>query len=270
MNYLLSELLNLTLRWFHVVAGVFWIGQTALFSWLDTRMKIEEDPEGRQQIWMVHGGGFYRVEKFPDPNFLPRHLHWFKWESAFTWLSGIGLLVLVYYAGGLLVPYDEGISLRLGITISVGTLLGGWVLYDLLWIGPFRRRPRLGTVLSLLLLVGLEWYLSTVFSGRGAYIQIGALFGTIMTANVWMRILPGLRRMIASIRAEEPIDHSLADVAKQRSTHNTFLALPLIFIMISNHFPVTTFGHRLNWIILSAIILVGFAARALVSRHEAR
>jgi uncharacterized membrane protein len=267
LNYVLSEWLNLAFRWFHVVAGVFWIGQTALFSWLDTRMRIEETEDG-QRVWMVHGGGFYRIDKIVDPDTLPKQLHWFKWESAFTWLSGMVLLTLVYYSGGVLVPYEEGMPLRTGILLSLGILVVGWVVYDALWIGPFRGRPGLGTALSLAAVIALEWYLSTVFSGRGAYIQMGALFGTIMAANVWMRILPGQRTMLAAISAGEPIDHTYADVSKQRSTHNTFLALPLIFIMISNHFPVTTFGHRLNWLVLVAIVFVGFGARAAINRHE--
>ena len=269
MNYLLSEWLNLALRWLHVVSGVFWIGQTALFSWLDTRMRLEEDADG-QEVWMVHSGGFYRVVKLEEPAEIRKQLHWFKWESAFTWISGIGLLGLVYYAGGILVPYEEGMSLSAGITLSVAILVIGWVVYDLLWIGPFRHHERLGTLLSLVAVVGLEWYLSTVFSGRGAYIQMGALFGTVMTANVWVRILPGQKRMVAAVEAGQPIDHSLADVAKQRSTHNTYLALPLIFIMVSNHFPVTTFGHRLNWLILIGLVFVGFSVRALITRHESR
>lgn len=265
----MSEWLNLFVRWFHVVAGVFWIGQTAFFSWLDIRMKLEKDEEtGEARVWMVHSGGFYKVDKLAAPEEMPRLLHWFKWEAAFTWLSGIFLLVLVYHMGGLLVEYDAEVSVRSASALGFGVLILGWVVYDLLWTSPLARREGLATAISLLLLVASAWLLSRYLSGRAAYIHVGALMGTLMTANVWMRILPGQRKMVAAVTEGREPDLRLGEIAKYRSRHNTFMAFPVIFIMISNHFPTTSYGHRLNWLFLAGYIVVGFVARALLNAHE--
>ncbi len=265
----MSEWLNLFVRWFHVVAGVFWIGQTAFFSWLDTRMKLETDPEtGQARVWMVHSGGFYKVDKLAVPEEMPKLLHWFKWEAAFTWLSGIFLLALVYHMGGLLVEYDSEVSVGAASALGFGVLILGWVVYDLLWTSPLARHEVLATGISLALLVGCAWLLSQVLSGRAAYIHIGALMGTIMTGNVWMRILPGQRRMVAAVKEGREADLRLGKIAKNRSRHNTFMALPVIFIMISNHFPTTSYGHRLNWVFLAGYIVLGFFARAILNAHE--
>ena len=257
-----SEWLNLFLRWFHVVIGVLWIGQTAFFSWLDTRMRVEPtDEDGKDRVWMVHSGGFYVVEKQKKPSLVPRTLHWFKWEAALSWISGMGLLVLVYYMGGLLLDYDSEMPLTTAAAIGIGTLVVGWLLYDLAWISPLARYERALSAASFLAVGLIAYGLSEIFSGRAAYIHIGALFGTVMTANVWMRILPAQRRMLASLEAGEPPDLTLGERAKHRSTHNTFLALPLIFIMISSHFPTTAYGHRLNWLMLLGFTVIGFIAR---------
>ena len=263
MDYRLTEALNLIFRWFHVVIGVLWIGQTAFFSWLDSRFTVEKSADGKEgPIWMVHSGGFYVVEKQKVPELLPRHLHWFKWEAALSWISGILLLALVYYHGQLVIdPSSDGSSLGLAIGIGVGTLVLGWVVYDLLWISPLENREMPGTLISLGLVVGVAWGLSQAMPGRAAYIHVGALFGTIMAANVWMRILPAQRDLIAAVREGRAPDLSLAARAKQRSKHNTFMAVPLIFIMISSHFPTTSYGHRLNWILLLGFILLGFLIR---------
>lgn len=274
MDYVTSEWLNLALRWLHVVSAIFWIGQTALFAWLDHRMSIASS-EGEDAVFMVHSGGFYRVEKRPVTPPLPSRIEWFKWEAALTWASGIGLLVLVYYLGGALVPYDDGfgdggLTPAAGIAISLGLMIAGWVIYDLLWQSPLAEREVVATAISLGLLALAAWGTAQVFTGRGAYIQVGAMLGTIMAANVWIRILPPQRRMIAMAAAGEVGDPGLGERAKYRSRHNTFLALPLILIMISNHFPVTTYGHRLNWVMLIAIFVVGFVLRAAMNRHERR
>lgn len=268
MSPAVSEWLNLFVRWFHVVAGVFWIGQTAFFSWLDTRMKLETDEAGRGRVWMVHSGGFYKVDKLAAPEQMPKLLHWFKWEAAFTWLSGIVLLVLVYHMGGLLVEYGSQVSVGLASALGFGVLFVGWAVYDLLWSSPLARKEGLATGISLLLLVGVAWLLSHYLSGRAAYLHVGALMGTIMTANVWMRILPGQRKMVAAVKEGREVDLRLGEIAKHRSRHNTFMALPVIFIMISNHFPTTSYGHRLNWIFLAGYIAIGFAARAILNAHE--
>lgn len=271
MDPRLYEWLNLFVRWFHVVIGILWIGQTAFFSWLDARMRVESPEDGGpDRVWMVHSGGFYVVEKQQKPELLPRTLHWFKWEAAFSWISGIVLLALVYYAGGLVLEFDSEMSLTTAALIGFGTLAGGWWLYDLAWISPLARYERTLTTVSVLAVVAVAWLLSDLFSGRGAYIHVGALLGTVMTANVWMRILPAQRQMLAAVRAGDEPDMTLGRRAKQRSTHNTFMALPLIFIMISNHFPTTSYGHRLNWLMLAGFLGVGFLARYAMNRWNER
>lgn len=271
MDPKLSEWLNLILRWSHVVLGVLWIGQTAFFSWLDSRLTVEAPEDGGpEKIWMVHSGGFYVVEKQQQPQIMPRTLHWFRWEAALTWLSGMLLLTVVYYMGGLLLEYDSEMAMGKAIAIGIGTLVVGWVVYDLMWISPLARSPRLTSAISLAMVFAVAYGLTTVFSGRAAYIHIGALFGTIMAANVWMRILPAQRQMLAAARAGTAPDMTLGARAKQRSGHNTFMALPVIFIMISSHFPTISYGHRVNWLMLAAFIVVGFIARYGMNRFNQR
>lgn len=274
MPYWTGELINLALRWFHVLAAIFWIGQTALFTWLDIRMRVEGPAaEGApSEVWMVHGGGFYRTEKLPW-QMPPRLLHWFKWEAAFTWISGLLLFSWVYYAGGILVPPDGALSGTAGVAVSLGALAAAWVVYDLLWIGPLERRPVAGGVLCFVLLLALAWGLGRVFTARAVYLQVGATLGTVMAANVWVRILPAMRRAVALARAGETVgDDVLAQTARaaRRSKHNTYLVFPVVFLMISNHYPVTTYGHRFAWALLGLYAVIGFAARWLVDRRAAR
>ncbi len=264
-----SEWLHLALRWLHVVAGVFWLGQTALFTWLDARLRAEAR-DGKEQIWMVHSGGFYVVDRQTQPAALDMPLHWFKWEAAITWLSGLALLVQLYWLGGALVVPGQGLSPGKAMALSAGVLFGGFALYDALWSSPLRRRETLLGGTCILLVVALGWWLPQVLSGRGAYLQVGALFGTIMAANVWQRILPAQRRLVEAIGRGEPADPRLAAIAKQRSKHNTFLAIPLLLLMISPHFPVATYGHRWNWLILAGLLLAGFLVRKLINLHEGK
>lgn len=271
MDPTLSEWLNLILRWSHVVLGVLWIGQTAFFSWLDSRLTVEAPEDGGpEKIWMVHSGGFYLVEKQKQPEIMPRTLHWFRWEAALTWLSGMLLLTVVYYMGGLMLDYDSEMPMSQAIAIGLGTLILGWVIYDLMWISPLARHPRLASAISLAMVFGVAYGLSTVLSGRAAYLHIGALFGTIMAANVWMRILPAQRQMLGAVREGGTPDMTLGARAKQRSGHNTFMALPVIFIMISSHFPTISYGHRLNWLMLAGFIIVGFIVRHWMNRFNQR
>jgi uncharacterized membrane protein len=267
MNPHLSEWLNLLTRWFHVVVGVAWIGQTYLFSRLDRSMRptIEADQargvNGR--LWMVHSGGFYQVDKQAlTPESVPPALVWFRWEAALTWLSGFLLLWLVYYSGGVLVPMDASLSHAAGIGIGLAVLVVGWFLYDLLWMTSIGEKS--GIALCFLALCAIAYGLTQLFTGRAAFIHVGALFGTIMAANVWVRILPGQRRLIAAVEAGEPADPTLAHRAAQRSKHNTFMSVPLIFLMISNHFPSATYGHRYNWLLLIGLVLLGWGARKVM------
>ncbi|HEY0006817.1 MAG TPA: urate hydroxylase PuuD [Pyrinomonadaceae bacterium] len=263
-----SEWLNLLTRWFHVFAGILWIGTTYFFTGLDARFTEAEagDKASGAEVWMVHSGGFYVIEKRQthEPS---RQLHWFRWEAALTWLSGFLLLVLVYYMGGALIDRDvRDISLTMGIIISVSLLVVAWLVYDLMMLSPLGRNGRAFALIAYLLIVATTYGLTRVFSGRAAYIQVGAIFGTIMAANVWMRILPAQRRMIAAIKEGRKPDAALAERAKLRSKQNTYMVVPLVFTMISNHFPVATYGSRYNWTILAGLILLGWLAAHFIRK----
>jgi uncharacterized membrane protein len=266
MDFNLSEWLNLAARWIHVFAGILWIGQTYFFTWLDHQLSARgADPAA--QVWMVHSGGFYVVGKQKALGVSPEKLRWFQWEAAITWLSGMLLLVLVYYLGGVLVDADVAdISVGAGILVGVAALVVGWVLYDLIWQSPLGRAEPVAAALCIVLLAMAAVGLTQVFSGRAAYMHVGALLGTVMAANVWFRILPAQRRMIAATVAGRPADPALSAQAKLRSKHNTFMVVPVVFIMISNHFPVATYGHRYNWAILLALIFLGMGAARFLRR----
>ena len=272
LNPTLSEWLNLIIRWIHVFAGIMWVGTTYYFTWLDARLTEEEKAVANTgeaaQIWMVHSGGFYVVEKRKVPDLASRTLHWFKWEAGTTWLSGFALLVVVYYlGGGALVDSDvRELSVPVAAAIGIGVLIAGWVIYDLLMLSPLGRNEVAFAVVGYLLIVGLSFGLTQVFSARAAYIHVGATFGTIMAANVWVRILPAQKKMIAALKAGRKPDESLSAQAKLRSKQNTFMAVPVVFIMISNHFPGVTYGDHYNWIILSLLVLAGWIAAKFIRR----
>jgi uncharacterized membrane protein len=220
------------------------------------------------QIWMVHSGGFYVVEKRKVPDELSRKLHWFRWEAGTTWLSGFALLVIVYYLGGGALIDRDVMDLSLGgaVGIGVGVLIVGWLVYDLMMLSPLGKNEKVFAVIAYVLLVAASYGLTRVFSGRAAYIHVGAILGTIMAANVWMRILPAQRKMIEAIKAGNKPDEGLAAQAKLRSKQNTFMAVPLVFMMISNHFPGVSYGERNNWAVLAALILLGWIAAKFIRR----
>ncbi|HBB86396.1 MAG TPA: hypothetical protein DC047_02130 [Blastocatellia bacterium] len=272
LNPTISEWLNLIFRWIHVFAGIMWVGTTYYFTWLDARLTEEEKARANTgqtaQIWMVHSGGFYVVEKRKVPDLASRTLHWFRWEAGTTWLSGMALLILLFYLGGgaLVDPDVCDISVGAAIALSVGVLIGGWIIYDLLMLSPLGKNEKAFAVVAYVLLVGVSYGLTRYLSARAAYIHVGALMGTIMAANVWMRILPAQKKMIAAINAGEKPDDRLSAQAKLRSKQNTFMAVPLVFLMISNHFPGVTYGDRYNWVILAILILVGWIAAKFIRR----
>ncbi|HWQ12159.1 MAG TPA: urate hydroxylase PuuD [Roseiflexaceae bacterium] len=265
MDATARELLDLFLRWIHVIAGIMWIGNSLLFNFLDRNLRPPEQPrEGSfGTIWLLHSGAFYEVEKklLPAGHPYPAKVHWFIFQNLTTWLSGIGLLILVYYMGGAAYMVDPGvanISVAAAIAVGVGTLVAGWFVYDLLWRSPLGGRPTLAAGISLALLVAVSYGLAQVLSGRAAYIHVGVLLGTLMTGNVWLYVVPSQRALVAAARAGRAQDVALAYRAKERSIHNNYMTFPLLFIMVSNHFP-STYGSALNWLIL-AVLMLGSAA----------
>ena len=268
----LSEWLNLLARWFHVFAAILWVGSTFYFTWLDGRFQEEEREAAKEggggadpEVWMVHSGGFYVVGKRKVPSL--KRLHWFRWEAASTWLSGMVLLTLVYYHGGAMVDPDvRDIGAWTAGGFGVGFLVAAWVVYDLLLRSPLARNEKAFAAVGYALIVGGAYLTTHVLSGRAAFIHVGAALGTIMFLNVWSGILPAQRRMIAAVKAGGVPDPAEGARAKLRSKHNTFIVVPTVFTMISNHYPVSTYGHEYNWVVLSALVLVGWAAAKLVRR----
>jgi uncharacterized membrane protein len=263
-----SEWSNLILRWIHVLAGIFWIGQTYYFTKLEGRMALDEEEAKKSgrlpQVWLVHSGSFSLVEKQSSPKAVPAKFYWFRWEALVTWISGFLLLGLLYYSGGLLLDVDSKISMGTGVAIGLGSLFLGFAVYEGIWRSPVGRMPLLAGTICYFLVVALAYALTHLISGRAAYIHVGALFGTIMAANVWMGILPATRKMLAAIREGKPIDQKLSERAKNRTIHNTYMTVPLIFLMLSNHFPTATYGADYNWVILSILVLAGAVSAKLI------
>jgi uncharacterized membrane protein len=268
----LSEWLNLVFRWVHVFAGIMWVGTTYYFTWLDARLTEEEkaalNTGVTPQVWMVHSGGFYVVERKKVPDLVSRTLHWFRWEAFTTWASGFALLVLIYYLGGgaLIDPDVRELSTGVAVALGIGVILAGGFIYDVMHLSPLGRNEKLFAVVAYVLIVVLAFGLTKTFSARAAYIHMGALFGTIMAANVWMHILPAQKRMIAALKEGRKPDERLSAQAKLRSKQNTFMAVPVVFIMISHHYPGVTYGDRYNWVILSILILLGWIAARFIRR----
>jgi uncharacterized membrane protein len=267
VDFSIREWLNLGLRWFHVFAGIMWVGQTYYFTWLDAQFgKLErQSAAATPAVWMVHSGGFYTVEKQKSLGVSAAQVRWFRWEALMTWLGGVALLVLVYYLGsGLIDPDVADISKGTGVAIGVGALVGGWLIYDVAARSPLIRSQRAFAVFALVMTAGVSFGLLHVFSGRAAYIHMGAIFGTIMTWNVWSQILPAQRKMVAAAANGEKFDAALSAQAKLRSKHNTFMAVPVVFLMLSNHYPVATYGNRYAWPVLMALVLVGWIAAKVI------
>jgi uncharacterized membrane protein len=254
--------LELAVRWIHVIAGIAWIGTSFYFIRLNAVLAPAADPaEGiAGEAWEVHGGGFYRVAKYTvAPGRMPRELHWFKWEAYATWLSGASLLVLVYYMGADAFLLDRGVAdIRPGTGIAIGmaAIVGGWLLYEALCRTPLVERPGLFAIVGLVVATSATWALSAWLSGRAAYVHVGAAVGTIMAANVFLVIIPAHRKLVAAIEAGEEPEAWRGIAAARRSLHNNYLTLPVVFVMISNHYPMT-YAHPLGWLILGALALVG-------------
>ena len=277
MEAYLVDWLNLLGRWLHFITGIAWIGSSFYFVWLDNHLEVPRESADVEkgvggEIWSVHGGGFYHAQKYRvAPQLLPSTLHWFKWEAYTTWMSGMFLLALVYWYGAEVYLIDQSVAELtpvVAIGIAVLVLAGGWFVYDLLCKSALGRNEKtLGTLLFALIAV-LAWGLCQVYSGRGAYIHFGAVLGTIMVANVFFVIIPGQRRMVDAAGRGEAPDPADGIRAKQRSVHNTYFTLPVLFVMTSNHYAMT-YSHEYNWLILIAISLAGALIRIyFVARHK--
>jgi uncharacterized membrane protein len=272
--------LSLLGRWLHFIAGIAWIGSSFYFVWLNNHLGAPENPGKRSidpgvtgELWSVHGGAFYLAQKYGvAPPALPRSLHWFYWEAYTTFLSGFFLLCLVYYGQAELYLIDPAVaplSKPAAIAIGLAFIGGGWLIYDgLCRTALARNGVALGCILGALF-AAAAWGLCSLFSGRGAYIQFGAMMGTIMVANVFFVIIPGQRGMVRAMQEGREPDPELGLKGRLRSTHNTFFTLPVLFTMISNHYAMT-FGAKYNWLVLIAMTAAGALIRVyFVSRHFA-
>jgi len=277
MNAFALEFLNLLGRWVHLITGIAWIGASFYFVWLDNHLLPPTDPALTTkgvggELWAVHGGGFYNAQKYRGaPARLPASLHWFYWEAYSTFLSGFFLLGLLYYAQAevyLIDPQVAVLSKPAAIAISLGFLAGGWLVYDLLCRSALARHGAWLGLIVALLLAGAAYALCHLFSGRGAFIQFGAMLGTIMVANVFFVIIPGQREMVRAKQEGREPDPEAGARGKLRSVHNTYFTLPVLFTMISNHYALT-FGARYNWLVLMSMSAAGVLIRTyFVSRHK--
>ncbi|MFT5682332.1 MAG: putative membrane protein [Myxococcota bacterium] len=263
----ISDWLNLLARWFHIVVGAAWIGTSFYFNWLNNNIRPPKTDTGegvKGELWSVHGGGFYQVRKVAvTAGQLPETLHWFKYEAYFTWISGICLLIIVYYLGAdrfLLDPSVSDISASAGIGMGIATLVVGWLVYDLMCRSPLHKQPVAFAAIGFLLTTAVAYGLSQFLSPRAAYIHIGALLGTCMALNVFFVIIPGQRQMVDALEAGQEPNPEGGRRGSLRSLHNNYMTLPVLFIMVSNHYPIT-FGHKHAWAVLAAIALLGAGVR---------
>ncbi len=269
----LWEWLSFGLRWLHVITAMAWIGSSFYFIALDLGLNrnIEGPADGEE--WQVHGGGFYHVQKYlVAPAAMPEHLTWFKWESYTTWLSGVALLMVMYWAGSelyLIDPEKMDLLPWQAIVISAGSLGIGWLIYDYLCKSKLGERPTVLMFLLFLVLVAMSWGYDQVFTGRAALLHLGAFTATIMTANVAMVIMPNQRVVVADLKAGRVPDPKYGKIAKLRSTHNNYLTLPVIFLMLSNHYPLA-FGTPYAWIIACLVFLMGVSIRHYFNSMHSR
>ncbi len=253
-------------RWLHVITAIAWIGSSFYFIALDLGLRKSDDlPEGAHgEEWQVHGGGFYHIRKYlVAPKEMPEHLTWFKWESYATWLSGAALLMIVYWAGAELFLIDPArieLNQFQAILISAASLTIGWLVYDFLCKSGLGEKPTILMILLFVLLVAMAWGYTQVFTGRAALLHLGAFTATIMTANVFLIIMPNQRIVVADLQAGRTPDAKYGKIAKLRSTHNNYLTLPVIFLMLSNHYPLA-FASEYNWVIASLVFLLGVTIR---------
>jgi uncharacterized membrane protein len=258
--------LGLLVRWAHFIVGIAWIGASFYFNWLENHLQRVNQTEGTTgDLWAVHGGGFYYLKKFAvEPGELPPTLHWFKWEAYTTWITGMALLIIVFYWNAqtyMLNPAVSGVTPGAAISIGIVSLLSSWIFYDILCCSHLSRREWLVALLIFAWFTLLAWVLNNCLSGRAAYIHVGAAIGTIMVANVFRVIIPGQKDLVNAVTENRKPDPAKGLKALQRSRHNNYFTLPVLFIMISGHFPAT-YGHTYNW-----LVLLFFSLAAVAIRH---
>ena len=280
MEAYLLDWVALLVRWLHFVAGVAWIGASFYFVMLDSSLSSPAREQDRArgvtgELWAVHGGGVYQSQKFllgPLGEPLAENLHWSKWEAYTTWLSGMGLLAIIYWFGAATYLIDQqvmALTPATAVTISIGFLLGGWLVYNGL-CRMLKGQDNLLAGIILALICLSAWGLFQLFSARAAYLHVGAMMGSIMAANVFFHIIPGQKKVVAQMRAGQTPDAEPGIVGKQRSVHNTYFTLPVLFIMISNHYPMT-YSHQHGWLVLIFVMLAGVLIRQyFVLRHSHR
>lgn len=267
------ELFDLVARWIHVIAGIMWVGNSLLFNWLD-RSLVPVDAPGQTRkplgtIWLLHSGGFYYVEKtLLDGERMPAPLHWFKWQAYTTWLSGVALLFIVYYAGGRAVMTDPSGPVNLthmqASLVGIGAILVGWVLYETMQRTVAPRAPRVAAFLWVAGFAGIAVGLTQLLNGRAAFVHVGAMLATIMAGNVFWTIVPSQRELVASVAGGSGADPLVSARAKRVSIHNNYFTFPVIVLMVSNHFPAV-YGHRLSWLLLLVLVAAGTGVRYVLN-----
>ena len=275
----ISTWLNIAVRWFHVIAGIAWIGSSFYFIWLDNALKPPTDPQDKKngvggEVWAVHGGGFYHKKKYQvAPSFMPEDLHWFKWEAYATFVSGFILLILIYYFNADLYLIDKtkmALEPAQAIVTGLAFIGGGWLFYDTLCKSRIGANDRLFGLVWFAALTTAAYFLNHIFTGRGAFIHVGAMMGTAMAANVFAIIIPNQKIVVADLLAGRTPDPRLGKKAKQRSLHNNYMTLPVVLIMISNHYPVL-FDSPYNWLILAGLSVSAFFMRHFFNlKHKGR
>ena len=269
------EWLSFAARWLHVITAIAWIGSSFYFIALD--LSLQKNPNLPKNVhgeeWQVHGGGFYHIQKYlVAPAELPTHLTWFKWESYATWVSGFALMCIVYYAGADLYLIDRtlwDVEPWVGILTSIGTIVISYLIYDLLCKSKLGQQPTLLMILLYLILIFAAWGYTQIFTGRAAFLHLGAITATIMSCNVFMVIIPNQKVVVADLIANKTPDPKYGKIAKLRSTHNNYLTLPVIFLMLANHYPLA-FGTEYNWVIASLVFLMGVTIRHYFNSMHAR
>ncbi len=267
-----TEWLNLGVRWIHMITGIAWIGASFYFVWLENNLNRSNPREGLSgDLWAIHGGGIYHLEKYKlAPPKMPENLHWFKWEAYFTWLSGVALLLVVYYLNPSLYLVKPGVDLApaAAIAIGLGSMAASYLIYHVLCDSPLGKHPALLGAVLFVLIIAAAYGFSQIFSGRAAYIHVGAIIGTIMVGNVFFTIMPAQRALVKAIETNTTPDPLLPAKGLLRSRHNNYFTLPVLFIMISNHFP-STYGSQYNWLILAGIAILAVLVRHYFNtRHD--